>query len=305
MLAHLEGLIAAPFTAMKADGGVSLEVIEKQVEFLLRNDVMGAFVCGVTGECMSLTTPERLDITRRWVEVAPEGFKVIVHVGHTSLEVSKVLAAHAQEAGAWGIGAMAPPFFRPASLKDLVASCRVVVSSAPELPFYYYHIPSMTGMNFTMVDFLRAAGNEIPNLVGIKYTGEDLMDYGLCRQLEGGRFDMLFGRDELLICALALGARGAVGSTYNFAAPLYSRLMEVFAAGDLETARNLQLKSMELIDLLKRSEGSFLACGKAVMTMLGVDCGPTRLPLENLTVAQAKNLHAQLEHIGFFEYCSR
>lgn len=187
----------------------------------------------------------------------------------------------------------------------MAAFCRVVASSAPELPFYYYHIPSMTGMNFTMVDFLLAAGNKIPNLVGIKYTGEDLMDYGLCRQLEGGRFDMLFGRDELLICALALGTRGAVGSTYNFAAPLYSRLMEVFAAGDLETARNLQLKSMELIDLLKRSEGSFLACGKAVMTMLGVDCGPTRLPLENLTVEQVKNLHAQLEHIGFFEYCSR
>lgn len=305
MKTHIEGLIAAPFTPMNSDGSVNFDMIEKQAEFLHRNGVSGAFICGTTGESMSLTVPERLDIARRWVETAPDGFKVIVHIGHTSLEASKTLAAHSQKIGAWGVGAMGPCFFKPQCVDDLVAFCGEMAAAAPKLPYYYYHMPSITGVNFLMVDFLEAAEDKIPNLAGIKYTWEDLMDFELCRKVDGGRFDMLFGRDELLLCALVLGARGSVGSTYNFAAPLYNRLIEAFDGGDLETARNLQRKSMEMIQLLIRTAGSYNAVAKAAMRMLGVDCGPVRLPLKNITSQQYDNLKTKLEKIGFFEYCSK
>jgi N-acetylneuraminate lyase len=301
----LEGLIAAPVTPMRPDGSVNLDVIPRQAELLHRNGVNGAFVCGTTGESLSLTTRERMDIAERWVTTAPGDLKVIVHVGHTSLQTGKHLAAHSQQIGAWGNAAMGPCFFMPQRLEDLVAFCAEMAAAAPSLPFYYYHMPSMTGVNFPMVDFLEAAAETIPNLAGIKYTYEDLMDFELCRRLDGGRFDMLFGRDEILICSLALGCRGAVGSTYNIAAPLYLRLIEAVQAGDMETGRLLQGKAIEFIRLLNRTATPSFVATKAVMKMIGVDCGPVRLPLRSPSREECESLRAGLERIGFFDYCSK
>ncbi len=305
MKTRLEGLIAASFTPMNADGSVNLDLIGEQAMFLHRNGVQGAFVCGTTGESMSLTMQERMDIAERWTEVAPEGFKVIVHVGHTSLEVSKRLAANAQEIGAWSISAMGPCFFKPASIRELVTFCSEIAGSAPKLPFYYYHIPSVTGVSFPMVDFLEAAKERIPNLAGVKYTHHDLMDYELCRRAESGRFDILFGIDEMLLGGLAFGAGGAIGSTYNIAAPLYNRLIKAFKEGDLDCARNLQDRSIELVRVLNKIAQPNFVATKSVMKMLDVDCGPVRAPLSNITPEQYKTLEVELQKIGFFEYSSK
>lgn len=305
MTTHIKGLIAAPFTAMNTDGSINLEIIEKQADFLYHNGVIGVFICGTTGESMSLTIRERMDIARRWTEVTPDGLKVIVHTGHTSLEDCKTLAIHAQQIGVYAIGAMGPCFFKPSNVEELVLFCAEIAASAPKLPFYYYYMPSMTGVNFPMVKFLKIAKGKIPNLAGIKYTHEDLMDYQLCLSFEDGRYDMLFGRDELLLCGLILGARGVVGSTYNFASPLYNKLIKAFEDGDLVGARKLQKKAVDMIKLLTQRPGLFHAAGKSIMTMLGVDCGPVRSPLTKMTPMQYENLKTELEKIGFFEYSSQ
>jgi len=305
MTKHIKGLVSAPYTAMNPDCSINLEVIERQADFLYNNGVVGAFICGTTGESMSLTTRERKAIAGRWADVIPDGLKLIVHVGHTSIEDCKALGAHAREIGAWAIGAMAPCFFKPRNIEDLVSFCAEVAASAPSLPFYYYHIPSLTHVHFPMISFLEQGSAKIPNLAGIKYTYEDLMDYQLCLSFSDGRFDMLFGRDEILICGLSLGARGAVGSTYNFASPLYNKLIEAFEDGDLAGARELQKKAVDLLQLLFRSPSSFHAVGKSIMTMLGIDCGPVRSPLANITHVQYENLKTELGKIGFFEYSSQ
>lgn len=305
MTEHIKGLVAAPYTAMNSDCSINLEAIEAQARFLHKNGVSGAFICGTTGESASLTTEEKKDIAERWVDVAPSALKVILYVGGDCLEDCKTLGAHAQEIGAWGIGVMAPYFFKPSNVEDLVSFCAEVAASAPSLPFYFYHMPSMTGVNFPMIRFLEQASKKIPNLAGIKYTHEDLMDYQLCLAFEDGRYDMLFGRDEMLVCGLSLGARGAVGSTYNFASPLYNNIIAAFDGGDLADARKLQKKSVDLIQLLFQAPASFQAVGKSVMRMLGIDCGPVRPPLTNMTQTAYENLKVGLEKPGFFEYCSR
>jgi N-acetylneuraminate lyase len=294
MVRHITGLIAAPYTAMKSDCSVNLDIIERQANFLYNNGVEGVFICGTTGEGESLNTREREDIAKRWLDVSPDGLKVIIHVGGNCLRDCKKLAAHAQEIGAWAVGARTPSFFKPRNVEELVSFCAEIAASAPSLPFYFYHIPSMTAVNLPMISFLEHAADKIPNLAGIKYTHEDLMDYQLCLNFEGGRFDLLFGRDEMLICALSLGARGAVGSTYNFAAPLYKKIIEAFEAGDLTSSRKLQNKAISIIQLLNQQPDLFLAAGKSVMTMLGVDCGPVRAPLSNITEPQYQKLKADL-----------
>jgi N-acetylneuraminate lyase len=302
MTPHIEGLIAAPFTPLTAAGALKLDVVPAYANLLHRNGVVGAFVCGSTGEGVSLTTAERRDVTRAWVAAAPAGFKVLVHVGHTSIEDSKALAADAQAAGAHGVATMAPLYFKPATAEALAVYCAEIAAAAPRLPFYFYHIPSMTGVHLPVADLLRVAAPRIPNLAGAKFTYENLMDYQECLALEHGRYDMLFGRDEILLCGLALGARGGVGSTYNFAAPLYRNIIAAFDRGNLAEARCLQMKSVALIEFILKSGLSFLAASKAIMGMLGVECGPVRLPLAALDAAQIAQLRAGLERLGFFEF---
>lgn len=226
-----------------------------------------------------------------------------MNAAHTCLADGKALAAHAQQIGAYGVATTAPSFLKPARLEELVAFCAEVAGAAPELPFYYYHIPSLNGVLFPMAEFLARASERIPNLAGVKFTWEDLMDYGRCLALEDGRFDMLFGRDEILLSALVLGARGAIGSTYGFAAPLYQRVIAAFAAGDLAGARREQGRAMEMVAVLNRYGG--LAAGKVVMKRIGLDCGPVRLPLRSLTEEECAALNAELDALGAEEYLSR
>ena len=75
------------------------------------------------------------------------------------------------------------------------------------------------------------------NLAGLKFTSNNLYEYQLCRAIGDGQFDLPFGYDEILLSALALGATGAVGSSFNFAAPIYQRVIKAWTAGDLATAR--------------------------------------------------------------------
>lgn len=293
----LTGLIAAPFTALHADGSLNLDLIEPYARHLADNGVRGAFICGTTGEGFSLSTEERMQVAERWLAVAPKSLAVIVHVAHNSLNESQKLAAHAEQIGAYAIASIGPTFFKPSGVEQLVDFCAPVAAAAPSLPFYYYHMPAMTGVNLPMVDFLRAASKRIPNLAGIKFTDENLMSYAQCLNHEDGRFNILFGRDEILLSALALGATGAVGSTYNYMAPVYHKVTEAFKAGDMESARQWQVLSIHIIAVMARHGG--LPAGKAMMKMLGLDCGPMRPPMKNLTTEQYAALERDLALVGF------
>ncbi len=300
-LSKTTGLIAAPFTPMHEDGRMNLSVIPGYAEHLERFGVKGVFIGGTTGEGIALSLQERMDLCERWVAVAGSGLRVIVHVGHNSLEASCRLATHAEQNRAHAIAGLPPFFFRPSGVAPLVEWSRIVAAAARELPFYYYHIPSMTGVGLSMVDFLSEAAKAIPTFVGIKFTHEDLPEFAACVQAAGGRFDMLFGRDELLLSALQVGARGAVGSTYNFAAPLYHRIIAM-AVADPAQAGRLQAIAVQMIQAFLDCGANPLAAMKAHMKRWGVDCGPARLPLDNLSAAQAARLETALAASGLNDW---
>ena len=302
---RFRGLVAAPFTPCNADRSINLDVIPTYARFLRENGVSAAFVCGTTGEGLSLTIDERLAIAEKWVKSADRLLPVIVHVGHTCLEDARQLTAHAAKIGAAAVSALAPMFFKPRTTDELVDWCEAVASAAPSLPFYYYNIPSMTGVTLPVAEFLAKAAERIPTLVGVKYTYEDFPDYRACSQASDGRFDILFGRDELLLEGWQAGALGAVGSTYNYAAPIYRRLLAAHLAGDAATARALQDTAIKMIAICNGLGVTHLAASKALMAMLGVDCGPVRLPLVSPNAAQLATLRAQLSAIGFFDFSCR
>ena len=131
MTFRLGGLIAAPFTAFDDHGELRLSTIEKQAEFLVRHGVKGAFVCGTTGEGLSLSTDERMKVAKRWAEVAGTSLKVIVHVGHNALPDAVVLATHAREIKASAVAAMAPFFFKPTNAEQVVRFMTPVAKAWP------------------------------------------------------------------------------------------------------------------------------------------------------------------------------
>lgn len=93
----IKGLIDAPFTPFYENGEVNYEPIEAYAKLLVKNGLKGVFINGSSGEGYMLTDEERMKLAERWVEVAPSGFKVIVHVGSTCVKSSHKLAAHAQK----------------------------------------------------------------------------------------------------------------------------------------------------------------------------------------------------------------
>lgn len=297
----ITGLVPATFTPMHKDGSLNLTQVQPIVDHLVTKEVAALFVCGSTGESTALTTAERQATLEAYVTAVAGRLPVIAHVGHTSLTAARLLAAHAQQVGAAAIAALPPFYIKPASVDVLVACLAEIAAAAPNLPFYYYHIPGLTGVNLDMVEFLRQGAERIPTLAGIKYSSPTLYEFQNCLDVAGGRFNMLFGVDEMMLSGLAAGAHGAVGSTFNFAAPLYQEIIGAYQAGDLAAAQRRQLLSSQMVyQVVRHYRG---APGiKAMMAVAGLDCGPTRLPQVALTPAEIEALRRDLTGLGFLEW---
>ena len=302
---HLEGLIAAPFTPMHKNGELNLSLIPEYYQLLKQNNVTGAFICGSTGEGVSMTAKEKMAVAEAWACCTKndEDFKVITLVGGTSLSDCKQLALHAKQVGLYSVAFTAPFYFSPVNVNVLAECCIEVASAVPDMPFYYYHIPFLNGVNFAMYDLLKAIDDKVSNFVGVKYTHEDFMDFLSCLHFQHGKYDMLWGRDENMLSALVLGAKGAVGSTFNYAAPLYYDLMDAYNNGDFDTARKLQQQSIDMIRLLGKYGG--IATGKAYMKLVGIDCGGFRLPVKNMTESDFELFSKDADAVGFHSFKSK
>lgn len=314
----ITGLIDAPFTPFNEDGSVNLAPIPQYAQMLQKNGLKGVFINGSSGEGYMLTVQERKQLAEAWMaavrtlpvaEEAAEGqpgtsFKVIVHVGSCCVRDAQELARHACEIGAWGIGAMAPPFPKIGRVEELVKYCEEIASAAPSLPFYFYHIPAFNGAFLPMVKLLEAVDGRIPNFAGIKYTFESIYEYNQCRLYGGGKFDMLHGQDETILPSLAMGgAQGGIGGTTNYNGRCLVGIIEAWKAGDLERARELQNFAQQVINVICHFRGNIVG-GKRIMKLIGLDLGPNRTPFQNVTPDEESQLKRELEEIGFFERCN-
>lgn len=304
MAEHLQGLIAAPFTPMQNDGSLNTSLIPEYYQMLKTNKVTGAFICGSTGEGVSMIFDEKKLMIQAWADVTKndKDFKVMTLLGGTCIADCKELALYAQEQGLYGVSFTAPFYFKPANAEMLAACCKEIADAVPDMPFYYYHIPVLNGVGFPMIDLLKIVNETIPNFAGIKYTHEDFMDFLSCLHFQNGRYDMLWGRDENMLSALAVGAIGAVGSTFNYAAPLYYDLIDAFNKNDLKKAQSLQQQSIDMITLLGKYGG--IATGKAYMKLIELDCGEFRLPVKNMSSEQFELFKKETEQINFSSFCS-
>ena len=301
----IKGLIDAPFTPFYSNGEVNYEPIERYAAMLKNNGLKGVFINGSSGEGYMLTEEERMKLAEAWMKAASSDFKVIVHVGSTCVKTSRRLAEHAQKIGAFGIGAMATPFPKVGRIEELVKYCEEIAAGAPQLPFYYYHIPAFNGAYLSMVELLKAVDGRIPNFAGIKYTYESLYEYNQCRLYANGKYDMLHGQDETILPCLAMGgAQGGIGGTTNYNGRCLTGILKAWEEGNIEEARELQNFGQEVINVICHYRGNIVG-GKRIMKLIGLDLGPNRTPFQNITDDEERALKAELEAIDFFNKCNQ
>merc|ERR1712066_31209 len=173
------------------------------------------------------------------------------------------------------MGAMTPVYFKPTvqTLHDFLAG---VAAAAPELPFWFYHFPDDTGVlpgqAHKFLEFADSSG-KIPNLMGIKFTDYNLMDFQLCTQVgTPGKYNMLYGRDEQLLAALELGADTGVSSTIQYA-PSLRDVWSLYKKGDKVGARRSQAVNAKLCNTFGGFEGD-QNVQKNIIKMVGMDVGP-------------------------------
>ncbi|TNM87359.1 hypothetical protein fugu_005580 [Takifugu bimaculatus] len=216
--------------------------------------------------------------------------QVIVHVGCMSLKDSQELARHAAHIGASGIAVIAPSFFKPSTAEVLQTFLQEIAAVAPTLPFYYYHLPAVTGVKVPAREVLQNIEKLIPSFRGVKFSGSDLLDFGQCVSCSPPHWSLLYGVDEQLLAGLVLGAHGAVGSTYNYLGCHINNLISAFNRGDLIQARSIQFQLQELLSYAIKL-GFDLGVNKQLMIEVsGLSLGPPRLPVRPCPHPHAKEI---------------
>ena len=293
----LQGLAAAAYTPTHADGTLHSEVIPKQAELFASAGLKGVFVCGSTGEALSFTKDERIGILETWCPAAKANdLLAIIHVGGAcqveAIEIAR--AAHAADAGV--VAAMAPPFIPPASIDDLVDFLAPIAKAAGDRPFLFYDNPARSHVDFAPSMVLKALKHAIPNFAGVKLTRSDLEATEEAIEACGEEAQVFFACDEMLLFALQLGVEAAIGASYNHSAGLFCRMMSAHKQGDMASATAEHDRAVVMIDVLY--DRGIIPAGKAIMSLVGVECGPPRPPLKPLSAEAFAEVSNALESLG-------
>lgn len=301
---RIKGLIAATHTPMHQNGDLNTNIVPGYFQFLRNNHIQGIFLNGSTSEGYHLTTEERKIMAEAWNEAAKgTDFKIFVFAGHLATREACAIAEHAaQLTQVHGISVTGPFYQKPSTPQLLVDLCAEVAAAAPNKALYYYHIPVLTNISTPMTQFLPLAGEKIPNLAGVKFTHNDIEDFMLAQDVNNGKYDLLAGIDEIAIASRAVGARGYIGSTYNFMAPLYLQMFEAFDNGNLEKAQQLQKLAIRLIRVI--APYGFVSACKVIMKELGINNGYVRLPSRQITEAEKATFLKELNALDFFSYAN-
>jgi N-acetylneuraminate lyase len=291
------GLYVASYTPMDDQGNVHLEAIPALVEFNIQLGVAGFYICGTTGEGMSLTTEERIAVADRFIQAVGGRFPVIIQIGHNSLKDTEVLAAAADASGADGISAHVPTYFKVTDVETAVECSRITAAAAPNRPFFYYHIPSFTGCHISISEYTRVAMEKIPSFRGVKFSDTRVDFLKAAMDIAPVDYGFFFGCDEMLLAGLTQGVPAAVGSTYNLFAEPFNQVISALAANNLTEASMIQAHCSRLIAAVAKYP--FHAAMKALLTRSGVPCGTTRLPNKPISPKQVDELVATLASLGF------
>ncbi len=275
----LAGVFSALITPFGSDGALNLAALEALAEFELAQGLHGFYVGGSTGEAFLQSPEERAQVLHAFAAAVRGRAKLIAHIGAIATDEAIRLARAAADAGYDAVSAI-PPFYYDFSPAEVLAHYHRLADATP-LPLIVYNFPAKSARPLSTTDLLTLLKH--PRIAGVKHTSQNL--YQLERLKAAAPDAVLYnGFDEMMVGGLAMGADGGIGTTYNVMGSLFVQLYDAMRAGDVQKALALQRRANEVIDVLI-DVGVFPGT-KAMLALLGVDCGACRAPFAPLSAAQ-------------------
>ena len=300
-------IVDAVLTPYTASGDLNLTVVPAMAAAAVAREVDVLLLGGSNGEWPSLTTEERLSLLHAWAAalgaLGARAPRLLFHAGSTDVRTAQALAAAAEEAGAWAILLVSPGVvFRPlAAAADggvaaTVALLRDVAAAAPHTPMFYYHYPGIYNVDVSMAAFVPAARAAIPTFRGVKYIDSQFADLATAQAAAAGSGTDFFVQSGFLLPCLPLGCSGT--PVFTWQGPFARTVATAVASGNITAAAAAQTRVLALNAIMAAFNGTPAA--RAVYKhVFGIDLGPVRPPLVDLTQAQVADLLAQLEAGGF------
>ena len=279
----VKGIYAAMLTPFNDDESIWVEGIQPLVDYILGTGVDGLYAGGSSGECILQSRDERQLLLTELADYANGKCTLIAHVGAASTADAVALARVAGNTGYDYVSAI-PPYYYPhdyASIRDYYTA----IVDAAGIPLIIYNIPALTGVDLGTRGLLNLLEEE--RIVGVKFTATDLFQFWQLRQAAPNK-SFFFGTDEMFLAATATGADGGIGSTYNLIGDVYTGITQAVETGDIETARQLQRRSNELVQLLLAT--GVLPGLKHALNRLGVPVGPCRQPFSSPSTESLQKL---------------
>ena len=278
--AKYQGIIPAFYACYDEGGEVSGEKVEALASYFVEKGVKGLYVGGSSGECIYQSVEERKLTLEHVMKVAGGKLTVIAHVACNNTKDSQILAAHAESLGVDAIAAIPPIYFHLAE-HAIAQYWNDISSAAPNTDFVIYNIPQLAGVALTMPLFREMRKN--PRVRAVKNSSVPVTDIQMFKMEGGDDFVVFNGPDEQLISGLAIGADGGIGGTYGVMPELYIKMMELFKAGNMETAMRLQDDVDRIIYAMCGCHGNLYAVMKEILKRrTGIDIGSVRKPMPGL-----------------------
>lgn len=289
---RFRGVGVALVTPFDADGGLDLDAFAEHANQMIDGGVDYLVPCGTTGESATMTAAEQVEVIRTAVRVSNGRVPVVAGAGANATAEAVARSRAAAKAGADGILSVAPYYNKPP--QEGLFRHFEAVAAATDLPVVLYNVPGRTSSNILPETVLRLA--EIPNVVAIKEASGDLEQMGTILRDRPDGFLVLSGDDELTLPMIAMGAEGLISVVANEAPSEITELVHAALEGDLDRARALHYRLMELMRC------NFVETNpipvKTAVEMLGGPAAHFRSPLVPLSAGARERLQAALDGSG-------
>ena len=270
------GIWPAMLTPLTSDGAPAFGALEKMTDLFVSQGLGGIYLTGSTGQWPLFTVTERCAIADCVIRAAAGRIPVMVHVGAVTTADAVALARDAARAGASAVSAVTPIYYSYSA--DAVFEHYRAIGSASDLPFFAYHLSSVSQMSIGTQEYTRRL-LAVPNLAGMKITDRDLYTFGVINSFTGGKLQLFSGADEVLCHAVLCGACGAIGTFYNLWGPVCQRARAACAGGDMAVGQTFMLAFQSAIARVLSSGSIWTFLRAAMRLKYGLDVGMPRPPL--------------------------
>ena len=299
-----QGILPALYACYDEQGAISPEGVRALTRHLADKGCRGLYVGGSSGECIYHSVAERKLVLENVMEAAKgTQLTVIAHVACNNTADSRELAAHAESLGVDAIAAIPPIYFHLPE-HGIAGYWNDISAAAPNTDFIIYNIPQLAGVSLTLPLLREMLKN--PRVIGVKNSSMPVQDIQMWKDEGGEDFVVFNGPDEQFLAGLAMGAVGGIGGTYAAMPELFIKVWDLFHAGEMAQAAQVQNEICRIIYSLCGCKGNMYAVIKAVLKKLhGLELGSVRAPLPGLVAEDEAKVDACCDQIraAIAKYC--